>query len=292
MMSKSVFRSPEGKAEVHSEYGKILENWPMEHSRKVVPIEINQAGAGASTVMTHIIECGRKDAPILILLHGSSSNSAAWMGDVELWAGSFSVYAIDIPGQPGLSSDFSFAPGSEEFRLWLQNTIEYCRGSEKVYIVGQSLGGFAALQYAIMFPEKVRALSLLTASGLAPSRLSFIFKALPLMLFGERGAKKLDRLIRYNTDTGEEAAEFGRLVSKNYIPMTAPIPVFTDEELQKLQMPVQYFGGDHDVLLDTEKSAERLRTFVSGAQINLLPETGHVIIGRTVEIRDFLSAAG
>ncbi len=291
-MSKSVFRSPEGKAEVNSEYGKILEKWPVENSRKVVPIELNQTGAGASTVMTHIIEFGRKDAPILILLHGTSSNSAAWMGDVEQWSGAFRIFAVDIPGQPGLSSDLSFVPGSEEFRLWLQRTVEYCGGSEKVCIVGQSLGGFAALQYAVMFPEKVRALSLLTASGLAAARLSFLFRALPLMLLGERGAKKLDRLICYKTDTGEEAAAFGRLVSKHFIPMTAPIPVFSDEELKKLKMPVQYFGGDHDVLLDTEKSAERLRTFVSGAQINLLPETGHVIIGRTVEISDFLSAAG
>ncbi|MEZ4582230.1 MAG: hypothetical protein R3A10_11470 [Caldilineaceae bacterium] len=44
-----------------------------------------------------------------MLLHGSGSNSATWMGDAAAYAEQCQVYAVDIPGEPGKSAPDRFS---------------------------------------------------------------------------------------------------------------------------------------------------------------------------------------
>ena len=98
----------------------------------------------------------------------------------------------------------------------------------------------------------------------------------------------MNKMISYGVDTGAEAAAFGTLVSEHCRTMTETIPLFTDDDLVRLTMPVQFFGGDHDVLLNTDATAERLKHLLPQSEINLLKETGHVVIGQAERIIDFI----
>jgi len=157
--------------------------------------------------------------------------------------------------------------------------------------VGISLGGWAALDYASRHPDRVLALSLLAPGGLAPARRSFIFKALPLALMGDRGSDRIQRLVFGGADVPEPVLEFGRLVARHYRPVTEPVPVLSDAELSRLRMPVQFFAGTRDVLSRAQDSAARLGRLLPHAEVHLLEGCGHAIIGKTEEILSFLLAS-
>jgi pimeloyl-ACP methyl ester carboxylesterase len=108
------------------------------------------------------------------------------------------------------------------------------------------------------------------------------------MLSGRSGKERLNRLVYHKTAVPPEVLEFQDLVSQHFRPLTETIPLLSDRDLSALDMPVQYFGGDHDALLDSQKSAARLRSLVPQAETHLLKDTGHVIVDRFPEIRAFL----
>jgi len=236
---------------------------------------------------THIIISGEEDAPPLLLLHGASSNSAGWMGDAGTWSKDFRLIAADMPGEPGMSCDRRLDVAGDDYIFWLESLLDSV-GYGSVSIIGMSLGSFAALKFATVRPERVKKLSMLTTSGFVPARLSFMFKALPLMFLGDWGSDRVNKIVAHKTPMPIEAIEFGRLVSKHYKPMMTPIPLFTDDELKRLTMPVQYFGGNKDALIDSEATALRLRAQVPHAEVNLLPDTGHLVLGQTEKILGFM----
>lgn len=66
------------------------------------------------------------------------------------------------------------------------------------------------------------------------------------------------------------------------------LPLFSDEALQRLTMPVLAIVGGNDVLLDSAETKRRLETNVPQAEIRYLPEAGHFIPGQTHAILEFL----
>ncbi len=280
-MTDSAYRSEAGRMAIEELYRQTINkaNFPLES--KMV---------STSQGETHIIESGAISSPPLILLHGTSSNSATWFADISSWSKHFRVLAVDLPGEPGLSFNKRMTLRSDEFSTWMTSLLAEL-DLPHISIVGMSLGGWIALDFASRFPGRVKALSLIAPSGLASQRLSFLFKALPLFFLGDWGLQRINKIVCHKVDMPDEVVEFGRLVAKHFLPVTESIPVFTGEQLTLLKMPIQYFGGSHDALLDTEKSAQRLRHHVPQAEVNLLHDTGHVILGQTDKIQDFLIGA-
>ena len=272
----NVYKSNEGRAAVRGRYRELLSGWPVQKECRYIG-------------ETHVIDSGAPEAEPLLLLHGTMSNSAAWMGDVERWSSEFRVMAADLPGEPGLSSELRVSPAGDGFESWLEKLLDGLGYKDTaVSIVGQSLGAFAALKFAVKHPERIKKVSILTTAGVAPQKLSFMFKALPLMMMGKWGHDKIEKMVTYGVETGEEAADFGRLVSKHCRPLTEPIPLFSDAQLSRLTMPVQFFGGDRDVMLDTEATAGRLERLLPNVECRILSGVGHTVILQTDSILDFM----
>jgi pimeloyl-ACP methyl ester carboxylesterase len=161
-------------------------------------------------------------------------------------------------------------------------------GVTRVRIVGMSLGGWMGLHFATRFPERVEALSLIVASGLAPQKRSFIFIALPLAMLGDWGRKQINKMVCGGTELPPEVEEFMGLVSRHFRPLIEPVPVFSDGELLRLRMPIQFFAGSKDMLLRSKASVQRLAKLLPHAEIHLLKDCGHVILGQSDEILRFL----
>lgn len=66
------------------------------------------------------------------------------------------------------------------------------------------------------------------------------------------------------------------------------LPVFSDEALRRLTMPVLAIAGGRDVLLDSAGTKRRLERSAPRSEVVLLPEAGHVILGQTQRILSFL----
>jgi len=276
--SRTIYRSEQGRRAIHDFYRRSL-------AEAAVPLRTHFVATGQGR--THLIEAGPEHGDVVLLLHGSASNSATWLGDIPIWSRSFRVIAADIPGHPGLSEDRTMALASDATASWLDGLLDAV-GAESVRIVGMSLGAWAALDYACRYPDRVRALSLLSPGGLAPARRSFLFKALPLALLGDWGSDRIQRLVFGDVEVPAPVLEFGRLVSRHYRPLTEQVPVLGDAELSRLRMPIQFFGGTCDALTRAQDSARRLARLLPHAEVHLLDGHGHAIIGQTEAILSFL----
>ena len=84
--------------------------------------------------------------------------------------------------------------------------------------------------------------------------------------------------------------DFMVLIFKHFRPRVVKIPIFRDEALKRLTMPVLAIVGGQDVMLDSEGTRERLVRNVPLANIRFLPDARHYIPGQTQTILGFLRA--
>lgn len=102
--------------------------------------------------------------PLLLLVHGMAGSSETWRHVMPALADRFTVLAPDLLGQ-GQSDkprgDYSLGAHANTLRD-LMDTL----GHERATVVGQSLGGGLALQFAYQFPERCERLVLVDSGGL------------------------------------------------------------------------------------------------------------------------------
>jgi len=102
-----------------------------------------------------------KGVPV-ILIHGLAASLFDWVDlTPELTAAGYAAYALDLPGH-GLS----FKPKQlDEYAIdrifeHLDNWISSLQLDQPLILVGHSLGGYLTIEYALRYPERIRALVL------------------------------------------------------------------------------------------------------------------------------------
>ncbi len=275
---KTVYKSPEGKKIIMDRYEEILNLWPAPFKMHIIPTEYGD---------TFVISSGSDTGKPVVLLHGSATNSAMWMGDAAILGKTHKVYAVDIIGEPGKSAESRPKMETCTYASWLLQVLDGL-GIKKASIVGNSLGGWMAVDFATCYPDKVESLVLLAPGGICPIHTSFVPKAVGLMFLGKKGTEKLNKILFGDTKIPEEALAFGRLISKHYIPRPFKAPVFSDEALAKLTMPVLYVGGDKDALFRSRQCASKLKTIAPSADTRVLAGVHHTLINMADDIATFI----
>ncbi len=102
--------------------------------------------------------------PVIVLVHGITSNSETWLRVMPYLARSFTVIAPDLLGHGESAKprgDYSlgaYASGLRDLLVAL--------GHDRATFVGHSLGGGIAMQLAYQFPERCERLVLVDSGGL------------------------------------------------------------------------------------------------------------------------------
>jgi pimeloyl-ACP methyl ester carboxylesterase len=117
---------------------------------------------------------------------------------------------------------------------------------------------------------------------------------IPLLMLGAWGTRKLrEMILGRSPDNPSPALEyfmkFVLLIHENFRGRMVKMPVFSDDALKRLTMPVMAILGGKDVLLDSAASKRRLERKVPHAEIRYFPDVGHFIPGQSAPILDFLS---
>ena len=272
-MKTSVFKTEAGRDKVRAYYNNVLSRFPF-----------GQQYVETSFGKTFVLTAGRKADPPVILLHGSCSNSAFWFPEIMALSENFRVYAVDIIGEAGNSEEYRPDLDSDAFALWMKDVLD-ALGLENAVFIGNSLGGWMALKFAAAYPERVLRLILIASAGLAQIRPQFLSDA--------QQARKTDGTVPVSPSMiGEqsipkEVLGFINLIAESYNPIQE-LPVYADEELRRLHMPILFIDGENDGIIDAEKSAQRLSRLIPPAEIHLLPKCGHVVTGSLEYITPFL----
>jgi pimeloyl-ACP methyl ester carboxylesterase len=66
------------------------------------------------------------------------------------------------------------------------------------------------------------------------------------------------------------------------------LPIFTDDALRRLDIPVLAIVGGRDVLLDSAETKRRLEAYAPKAEVVYLAEARHFIPGQTETVLKFL----
>lgn len=118
-------------------------------------------------VRIHFRDVGPRDAPVIVLVHGFSASLHTWDHWVKDLKKDYRVIALDLPGH-GLSGCIdNDAIGTVQF----VETIDRLARALKVdtfVLAGNSMGGGAAWNYALTYPERVSGLVLVDAAGWPP----------------------------------------------------------------------------------------------------------------------------
>ena len=104
---------------------------------------------------------------VVVLLHGYLGSKELWKGTIENLAKSYRVIAIDLPGH-GLTHCFGYVHSMELMARCVKKVMDSLR-LKKYVIIGHSMGGYAALAFAELFPENLRGLGLIHSTALADS---------------------------------------------------------------------------------------------------------------------------
>src|SRR3954471_19001059 len=102
--------------------------------------------------------------PALLLLHGITNSSQTWERAAAELADRFTIIAPDLLGHGRSATprgDYSLGAHASGIRDLLT-----ALGHEHVTVVGHSLGGGIAMQFAYQFPERCERLGLVSSGGL------------------------------------------------------------------------------------------------------------------------------
>ena len=279
-MTTSIYKSEEGKQKIEALYRQALQRWPVPNRQLLVPTRQGD---------TFVIASGEDHQAPVVLLHGSGTNSAIWMRDVAELAERYRVYAIDMIGEPGLSAPSRPPLKSEAYAEWLDDVWKHLNLT-RAGIVGVSLGGWLALDYAIRRPERVEALSLVSPAGIGSQNQLFMLKAGVLLMLGKWGLRKSFKAAA-GSKVPSAAAAFVTTIFQHFRPRMERIPIRTDAELSGLTMPVHVVIGGHDAMIRSKETRHRMARLVPHAEILYLEREGHILPRQTAEIARFLRDA-
>lgn len=222
----------------------------------------------------------------VVLVHGFAINSDLnWRknGIISELSRHFRVIAMDLRGH-GLSGK---PHSAEEYRLHMVEDIGALLNHlriENAHIVGYSLGGFVALKFARMHPDRVRTLSALGSGWEQPEESQFLQELNKLAQRLERG-KGVEPIISHIGDNPRHTGFLHTITVKiltGYFndPLALagvlrgiPELKLTREDIQQLHMPICLIVGEHDPL---RRGAERLKSEVPHAQLTIIYRSDHV----------------
>jgi 4,5:9,10-diseco-3-hydroxy-5,9,17-trioxoandrosta-1(10),2-diene-4-oate hydrolase len=207
----------------------------------------------------------------VVLLHGLGVSVETWKDNIDVLAQDHRVYAVDLPGfgrSDKPSSPYSLAGQAQFVRDFMG-----VEGIERASLIGNSLGGFVSLQFAIQFPEQLDKLVLVNSGGLGTEG-SLALRLLTLPLVGEWLSRPSRKGV---AQSWEDAFYDAALVTEEWVELyyqLDSLPGNQESMLATLRSLANLRGGRDEVLAPIRDNLGRIRSptlVVWGQQDSVLP---------------------
>ena len=227
--------------------------------------------------------------PTVVLLHGFGSSLHTWEDWVPVLSQDFRVIRYDLPGHgltgPDARGDYTDARGIVVL-LDLLNHL----GIQKISLIGHSIGGRLAWNFAAAHPERIEKLVLVAPDGFASPGFEYgkspeiglslqaMRYVLPKTLlrmslepaYANASAMTDQRLTRYHElmlVPGVRPALIARLEQSI---LQDPNPILTN-----IKVPTLLLWGDQDAMIPVANAADYLRA-LPNARLVRMPGVGHL----------------
>ena len=236
--------------------------------------------------------------PLLLLIHGIAGSVENWHQVIEPLAQRHTVLAPSLPGH-GKS-----APGGGDYSLGALATglrdLLVALGHERATLVGHSLGGGIAMQFAYQFPEITERLALVSSGGLGPE-VSAVLRAaaLPgadlfisvtaalgtavgskvargLAVFGVRPTADVAEVARGYASLADQDRRVAFLATLRGVVGTGGQRVSARDRLYLAEgMPVLIIWGARDRIIPVQH-AEDAHAAIPGSRLEVFENVGHL----------------
>ncbi|WNG85348.1 alpha/beta hydrolase [Mycobacterium sp. ITM-2016-00317] len=253
---------------------------------------------GDVRVYQHGAECG---VPV-VLIHGLFLTSAMWWEQAVGLTSDFTVYTLDMLGQPGASTQTKAVSRPLDCARTIDAVLRDL-DLRDVHLVGHSYGGWLATHTAVATPSRLSTLTLIDPADTV-ARLSLQFwRSLALLLAHPRSARaqRAAEWVMGHPARGTSIDSLTRLFLAGFATFgaprrTAPIIFAPDRLLRSVQIPVQVLLAGNTIH-DTEKAISRLRSVVPAWRYHLWPQASHSLPAEAPGevnacIRDFVLECG
>lgn len=119
----------------------------------------------------HYRDEGPKDAPALLLIHGSNASLHTWDDWVNRLKADYRLIRLDLPGH-GLSGPHPERDYSAKAMIGAVQAIAQSADIDQFTLIGSSMGGWVSWRFALAHPGQVSKLVLVSGSGPRPANTS------------------------------------------------------------------------------------------------------------------------
>jgi pimeloyl-ACP methyl ester carboxylesterase len=290
------FRSEPAKAEYEAYCRDRARAWP-------VPCETVLLDTPAGR--TFVRASGRTADPPLVLLPGARVGSLMWLDMIAALSAGHRTYALDIVGDVGLSVHRGDIRTPADYVTWLHEVLTELVPEGPVSLMGVSLGGSIAAQYALRFPARLRSV-VLVAPAATVLRLSpgFFVRLVVLTLsLRARGQSRLRRTLDWlfaDAVRGDGACrarleraidELERAVRAFALPRPPWPAVLTDEQWRTFPVDCLFLVGEREKIYSADTAVRRLARVAPRVKSEIIGGAGHdltlvkpdVVTGRALE---------
>ena len=214
------------------------------------------------------------EGDVLVLIHGFSDSASGWSQVAPTLAQHYRLVTLDLPGH-GVSGPDTPPLGFHDLQAGLDAALQ--DQGDQLILLGNSLGGFLAMRFAIDHPERVQRLLLLNSGGASWAQVDeeVLFpktreqqRAKNRAILGTKAPSVpdflLDQMIERMRDPRFQSLWID-LQEVHYL----------DEQLPELRVPIDMLWGTPDPLFPVEGYADRLVETLPNAQLHRLDGCGH-----------------
>lgn len=216
----------------------------------------------------------------LMLVHGFPLDHHLWDELVPLLQDKFDLILPDLRGFGGSSSIDSFY-AMEDYASDLAGLLDHL-GIQKTAIAGHSMGGYVALAFARLYPDRVSGLGLISSQVLADSEERKQGRYKSAAEVAEHGIgsvvetmtpkftseERLQAFARESMERQQPAGYIGALKAMAERIDSTPL-------LSSLSFPVVLIHGDADVLIPIDRARE-VKAALPQAHLVEIPGAGHM----------------
>jgi pimeloyl-ACP methyl ester carboxylesterase len=219
----------------------------------------------------------RGAGPPVVLLHGATSSGVEdFAAQLPLLASAFLVHVPDARGHGGTVWDpdrgFRYDWLVEDLRAFVD-----ALGLATFHLVGFSMGGMTALQFATRWPERLRTLVLIGITTQREPRASVGRRLMDPERILARDPELAARLSRRH-DPAQGVGAWQRLLPAIAADI-ATQPLLAPAELHQIDMPAMVVCGDRDPFVPVEQASALARQLPAG-QLFVAPSCGHEVQAR------------
>lgn len=218
----------------------------------------------------------------VVLIHGFYMTSGMWWTQVADLTGDFTVYAMDMLGQPGASIQTrKMATPADSSRNIL--AVLDGLGLRSAHLVGYSYGGWLATHTAAHEPRRVATLTLIDPAHTVVRLCPRFWRSLALLLSRPR-SKHAERAAAWVTGHPAPGSEVD-LLTKVFIAgfdsfaapsNTPPVRFPGDQLLQSVNIPVQVLLAGNSIH-NAKKAIQRIESAVPAWTHQLWPGASHAL---------------